>query len=101
MEEKTMSESRDMLNAAFELAEEIKKYTGWCYTDAMAVGIIEKALTRAFRPKDWPEFTPFPWEQSDTLRLLRYCVQDSETPPDPVEKAWVEQHCKSQEQHKV
>jgi hypothetical protein len=69
-----MSESRDLLNSHFELADAIKEHIGWIRTESLAIGVIIKALNRALT--------------KDEMRALQYAIQRKDAPADPAEEAW-------------
>jgi hypothetical protein len=71
-----MSESKDLLNAQFELADAIREHTGHFVEEEVAICAIIGALDRALG--------------ADQFRVLQYMIQREDAPEDPIEKAWVE-----------
>jgi hypothetical protein len=69
-----MTESRDILNAQFAIADVIKNEIGGFFRGSVAVSVIINALHRAMEP--------------DEFRALQYAIQCKEAPPDPEEEAW-------------
>jgi hypothetical protein len=71
-----MSESRQLLQAHFALADAIKEQTGWIVEEESAIDVIIKALNRALSP--------------ERFRVLQYLIQREDAPEDLTEKAWVD-----------
>jgi hypothetical protein len=72
-----MSEWKELLNAQFELADAIKRYSvGWISNEEMALELICAALYDALG--------------ADAFRMLQYIIQRENAPADPIEEEWVE-----------
>jgi hypothetical protein len=70
-----MTQSKDLLNDHFRLADAIKECIG-NWPPSLAVSIVIKACNRAL--------------SQDEMRMLQYAIQRKDAPADPVEAAWYE-----------
>jgi hypothetical protein len=65
-----MSESKDLLNAQFEMADAIREHTGHFVEEEVAICAIIGALDRALG--------------ADQFRVLQYMIQREDAPEDPM-----------------